>query len=222
MAERTARPCSIEACGRLVVARGWCGAHYRRWHLYGDPLGGGPFQPSNASKVCRIDGCGRVHFARGLCHPHDKRDRQHGDPEGGRGGIALGIPSRVTLCLTDECGEPSRARGLCWSHLNRERYRENPEAWAGYNHERRARLRGTESEKFTPAEIYERDRWTCGLCRKKIRKELRWPHLRSASLDHVLPLSEGGSHTRANAQAAHLGCNLRKGTGGSQQLSLIG
>lgn len=30
--------CSIEGCRRPVVARGWCGAHYRRWRLYSDPV----------------------------------------------------------------------------------------------------------------------------------------------------------------------------------------
>lgn len=36
MADRT--KCSI--CGKTPVsARGWCRGHYRRWRLYGDPLG---------------------------------------------------------------------------------------------------------------------------------------------------------------------------------------
>ncbi|MCW2898498.1 MAG: hypothetical protein JWO67_763 [Streptosporangiaceae bacterium] len=222
MPKRTARPCSIDDCDRLVVARALCGAHYRRWHLYGDPLGGGPFQPGSPSKLCRVDGCGRVHFARGLCSPHGRREQRHGNPEGGRGGAVLGIASRVQPCSIDDCEGLSQSRGLCWSHLNRQRYRENPKAWAAYNHERRARLRGAEVESFTPAEVFERDRWICGLCRRKIRKDLRWPDPRSASLDHVVPLVDGGAHTRANTQASHLDCNLRKGTGGSQQLSLIG
>lgn len=29
--------CSVEDCTRPLMARGWCGAHYRRWHRYGDP-----------------------------------------------------------------------------------------------------------------------------------------------------------------------------------------
>lgn len=30
--------CSIENCTRDVTARGWCRAHYLRWHRFGDPL----------------------------------------------------------------------------------------------------------------------------------------------------------------------------------------
>lgn len=30
--------CSIEGCDRPAWARGWCGTHYRRWHVHGDPL----------------------------------------------------------------------------------------------------------------------------------------------------------------------------------------
>lgn len=31
--------CSVDDCGKRVVARGWCGAHYNRWRLHGTPLG---------------------------------------------------------------------------------------------------------------------------------------------------------------------------------------
>lgn len=222
MAKSSARPCSIDDCDRLVVARGWCGAHYRRWHLYGDPFKGGPFQPTSPSKLCTIEGCERVHMSRGLCSPHFRRAAKHGDAEGGRGSVALGIASRVLPCSADDCDDLSKARGLCWSHLNQQRYAADPERWHRYSHARRARRVGATVEAFTNAEIIERDRWICGLCHKKISKRLRWPHTRSASVDHIVPLSEGGAHSRANVQAAHLGCNLSKGVGGSQQLALIG
>lgn len=29
--------CSIEACNRDAVLRGWCWSHYQRWRRYGDP-----------------------------------------------------------------------------------------------------------------------------------------------------------------------------------------
>lgn len=33
----TPRLCSIEGCETTAIARGWCGMHYRRWRLNGDP-----------------------------------------------------------------------------------------------------------------------------------------------------------------------------------------
>ena len=30
--------CSIPGCARAVLARGWCGTHYTRWHRHGDPM----------------------------------------------------------------------------------------------------------------------------------------------------------------------------------------
>lgn len=45
--------CSVSDCDRPVVARGWCRRHYNRWHLHGDPLGGGPDRPRKAVTVPR-------------------------------------------------------------------------------------------------------------------------------------------------------------------------
>ena len=57
---------------------------------------------------------------------------------------------------------------------------------------------------------YERDNWICQLCNRPINPNLKHPHLRSVSLDHILPLSKGGMHTRSNVQSAHWICNVRK------------
>lgn len=75
----------------------------------------------------------------------------------------------------------------------------------------------------TDAQILERDRWMCGICHKRIGKTFKYPHPRSASIDHIVPLSQGGDHTAANKRAAHLGCNCgRMNRGGGEQLALIG
>jgi hypothetical protein len=93
----------------------------------------------------------------------------------------------------------------------------------GYSHVRRVRRRAGSHEKFSSAEIFERDGWKCGICRRRISKRLQHPHPRSASLDHVVPLSQGGNHLRSNARAAHLRCNISRGNrGGGEQLALIG
>ena len=78
-------------------------------------------------------------------------------------------------------------------------------------HTRRVRLEGATVERFDRREIYERDAWTCQLCGQPIDSSLAWPEFMSASLDHVMPLAANGEHSRANTQAAHWLCNVRKG-----------
>jgi hypothetical protein len=41
---------------------------------------------------------------------------------------------------------------------------------------------------------------------------LRHPDRMSVSLDHVVPLSRGGSHSWENVRCAHLSCNVAKGS----------
>ncbi|WP_432050298.1 HNH endonuclease [Verrucosispora sp. NA02020] len=71
--------------------------------------------------------------------------------------------------------------------------------------------------------VGERDGWCCGICQNPIDPTLRAPHPKSQSLDHVIPLAEGGPHTYANTRISHLRCNvLRQHRGGGEQLALIG
>lgn len=79
------------------------------------------------------------------------------------------------------------------------------------NQRRRAVVFGAEAEDFTPLEIFERDGWVCQLCTRPIDPTLRYPDLMSASLDHAVPLSLGGAHTRANCRATHFTCNVARG-----------
>lgn len=58
--------------------------------------------------------------------------------------------------------------------------------------------------------IYKRDNGICGICGKKVNKDLYYPHLLSPSLDHIKPLSLGGLHENKNCQLAHLRCNCSK------------
>ena len=49
------------------------------------------------------------------------------------------------------------------------------------------------------------------------------PHPRAPTVDHVVPIAEGGDDTRANVQLAHFLCNSTKSNGGGvEQLALIG
>lgn len=59
-------------------------------------------------------------------------------------------------------------------------------------------------------EILERDEWTCWLCGEAIDPAATFPDHGAASLDHVVPLSEGGDHGPANVRAAHFICNASR------------
>jgi hypothetical protein len=94
---------------------------------------------------------------------------------------------------------------------------------------RARRLRHAETWDGVPDEvIFERDGWRCRVpqCRERTRRisqKAKYPDRRSASIDHVVPLSEGGGDTAPNKRASHLGCNLARGNrGGMDQLAMIG
>ncbi|MFE7399630.1 HNH endonuclease [Streptomyces sp. NPDC057557] len=86
-----------------------------------------------------------------------------------------------------------------------------PEATKAADQRRRARKAGVESETIRSAEVFSRDAWVCSLCGGPVDRSAVWPAPDSASVDHVVPISKGGSHTMENVMTAHLRCNLSKG-----------
>lgn len=76
----------------------------------------------------------------------------------------------------------------------------------------RARVKGaTIIERIEDDAIFERDGWTCGICRHPVDRALRFPDHYAVCIDHVVPLAKGGQHTEANIQCAHWLCNSMKG-----------
>lgn len=80
-------------------------------------------------------------------------------------------------------------------------------------HRRRARKRGVEYETINPRDVYERDGWRCHVCGRLVPQRLRirsrdlCAHPLYPTLDHLVPLSGGGSHTWGNVALAHNECN---------------
>ena len=66
-------------------------------------------------------------------------------------------------------------------------------------------------ELVSEVEVFRRDHYTCQLCGYGLLLNLRPRHPKGPSIDHIVWLSRGGSHTFDNCQAAHLGCNTREG-----------
>ena len=75
---------------------------------------------------------------------------------------------------------------------------------------RRARKRGRHNEHISHLKVFDRDAWLCHICGKPVDRGLAFPDPMSASLDHVVPLAKGGTHTYANVACSHLICNSRK------------
>lgn len=69
---------------------------------------------------------------------------------------------------------------------------------------------GAEHQAIAP-QILERDRWICQLCMKPISRTAppRTPF--APSIDHIVPVSRGGTGHPSNLRAAHYSCNSARG-----------
>lgn len=77
-----------------------------------------------------------------------------------------------------------------------------------YSRKRRAIME--KGDDIRHLDIFVRDEWKCGICEQLIDKYLRGDAWMRATLDHIIPLSDGGLHVFENVQAAHWLCNMRK------------
>ena len=78
----------------------------------------------------------------------------------------------------------------------------------------RARKSGDrDAELIRLADIGDRDGWVCQICFRQVdqamRSEQRWSGF-YPTLDHIMPLEQGGKHTPANVQLTHKQCNEDK------------
>jgi 5-methylcytosine-specific restriction endonuclease McrA len=87
---------------------------------------------------------------------------------------------------------------------------------------RRARERNIAHEPYTLEEIAQRDRYRCGICRKRVAMRQVVPHPKAPTIDHLIPVSDGGDDIKVNVQLAHFICNSRRGNRGVVQLALVG
>lgn len=97
-----------------------------------------------------------------------------------------------------EHGEHIRYQNKQWRDKNKDKM-------LGYWHNYKAKLRanGPIDKDVTRLKVYERDQGTCKLCNQPCKYE-------ESSIDHIRPVSKGGTHTWGNVQNAHKVCNIRK------------
>jgi predicted nucleic acid-binding Zn ribbon protein len=106
---------------------------------------------------------------------------------------------RRRVFCSDECRKTWKSR------------HKNPVAVRAENSRRRAHLAGADVGQFRDVDIFERDHWTCAICGQPVDREPSFFYnLLAASLDHIVPLSRGGSHTTDNVRCVHFICNSLK------------
>ena len=95
-------------------------------------------------------------------------------------------------------------------------HKANPEQSRQDARRRRARVRGVESQPYAEAEVFDLYGFSCHLCGDLI--DLNAPRMQGTDgwekglhLDHLVPISVGGSNTIDNIRPAHALCNLQKG-----------
>jgi hypothetical protein len=81
-------------------------------------------------------------------------------------------------------------------------------------HIRRVRLRHGITGRVSVSQVAGRDGWRCHVCTKRVTRST-W------SVDHLVPIAKGGSHTYENVALAHRNCNSRRHTNGIAQLRLL-
>jgi 5-methylcytosine-specific restriction endonuclease McrA len=112
--------------------------------------------------------------------------------------------------LTEAQRIKHRLANALWKKLH-------PEAVRTMRLKRRAWEKGAQTtEQVSKDYIYELDNGLCHICGKKVLRE-------KMTFDHLIPLSQGGTHTAANIALAHRACNSRRGAGRlPAQLRLVG
>lgn len=90
-------------------------------------------------------------------------------------------------------------------------YREfHPEKKRESERKRRALKHQTRTEAINDKMVFLRDGWICQICHKKVDKKLKYPNPMCATLDHIVPLNEGGTDMYNNVHLAHFVCNASK------------
>lgn len=90
-----------------------------------------------------------------------------------------------------------------------------------YNRQRRGNYWGNYIAPVVLSDIVERDGGRCMLCGEMVNMEVLSLDRMGATIDHIIPLSRGGTHEPNNCQLAHRGCNSKKGAPKAIQLEII-
>lgn len=204
-------PCSVRGCRRPVHGRGLCSMHHQRARL------------AAITETCSVEGCHKSVAHLRLCSMHYRRQWRTGSTE-----LA---PREVTTCATPGCENRAHSHGMCCTCAWRVRQHGSPDPivrvcptcgtrftttahqiYCAPSCRPAARVTGVWIDEEDRQAIYRRDGWTCQICGLPVPVDATFT-VGEASLDHIVPWSQGGSDSPANLRLVHRFCNTARGAG---------
>ncbi len=217
--------CKVDSCGGKVVGQDLCNKHYLRFKNHGDPLGGGAFV---FTRKVQIDSNGEIRCPE--CErtlPTSEFHKDNHSPSGFR--------ARCKACHTSQVKNwyqknAERQRKLALKRYadniakmrsrDKERYEKDKEKRlelaSKHSQIRRARKksgaidRGISKNRLR--KIFGDNCYYCGIEMNFAPATERKYISNHATIEHIIPLSNGGTHTWENVVLACRSCNLSKGS----------
>lgn len=155
-------------------------------------------------RQCDIDECDRGHYARGMCSMHYQRRWRKENPEKHKALWMSFYERNVESCRERARKYYYENREICIERVTiyrRERYRNDPDFRSKENARRRKYRKHL-------SDLMEDYAGMCGICGEDMFG------LESDSdihVDHIVPVSRGGTDDYDNLQPAHAVCNIKKG-----------
>lgn len=215
--------CKVEDCNEATNSRGYCRLHYTRLMRTGDPLKASRGEPhasqrnSQGMKICK--GCGAAkpdaEYHKDSVSPDGLRARCKPCRSGHMAGYYQANREQKIQYERDRRiteGDHLRA----WDKARYLRKREQRITLAeNHTHIRRARLAGTASDPgITAARLRDIHGGSCFYCLTTLdftrRTRGQGINPTRASIEHLLPISRGGTHTWDNVVLCCHSCNTRK------------
>ncbi len=199
--------CSVDGCEKPAAQNGMCATHYQRVRFYNSTEL--PERDFVKNHKCSVEGCDLQAIKKGMCDKHYHRFIKHGDVNHVERMIGnKGLPC---ACGNGKIENLDMCKKCYIKHM-----RENPDKYKYKETQRRnsrirrARKRSAPSEPYTTEQVYEKTNGICGICGEKIHLGLEVNDLKRLTVDHIIPLSKGGTDYFDNVQPAHSICNSKK------------